>query len=381
MEGDKVKIGIIGAGQIGKEHLAAYQLLENVEVVAICDINEQELNRVAEQYHIKHRYTDFRQMLLRDDIAAVDVCLHTNYHKAAALEAFRHGKHVYCEKPLAGSFADGKEMLEAAKAAGCMLHVQLRNLYTVNHRVAKQLIEADEIGKIYYMRSTGLRRRGRPFVDSNASPAFVQKRNAGGGGLYDVGVYHISEIMSLAGNPEVERISGRVYQEVAMDEARKKISGYDVEETGVGMVYFKNGSTLDIAETWAMHLDTLGTSFVVGQKGGIALAVTKPALPHVQEIKPMRLFTTKHDLEMNTTFCTTEIEYRWRSCQGDNWMYESSQGNWIGALQGKAQLYPTAELTLKTLLIQEGIYLSHSLNREVSAAEVVEKSQAVALNL
>ena len=65
MIGEKVKIGIIGAGQIGKEHLAAYQLLENVEVVAICDINEQELNRVADQYHIKNRYTDFRQLLMR----------------------------------------------------------------------------------------------------------------------------------------------------------------------------------------------------------------------------------------------------------------------------------------------------------------------------
>ena len=62
-------------------------------------------------------------------------------------------------------------------------------------------------------------------------------------------------------------------------------------------------------------------------------------------------------------------------------MYESSQGNWIGALQGSASLYPTAELTLKTLLIQEGIYLSHRLNREVSAAEVIENSQSVAMSL
>jgi predicted dehydrogenase len=104
---------------------------------------------------------------------------------------------------------------------------------------------------------TGFRRRGRPFVDGYGTPTFVQKRNSAGGALYDMGVYHIGVMLYLLGNPQVERISGKTYQKIAMDAARQEQSGYDVEELGLGFVRFANDATLDIIEAWAIHLDGL----------------------------------------------------------------------------------------------------------------------------
>jgi predicted dehydrogenase len=113
---DPVRIGIVGVGQIGKYHLGDYAKIPEAEVVAICDIDIPELNRVAGLHHISATYTDFRELLKRDDIEAVDVCLHINLHVPVTVTALQAGKHVYCEKPMAGANCDAEMMLRVAHA-------------------------------------------------------------------------------------------------------------------------------------------------------------------------------------------------------------------------------------------------------------------------
>jgi predicted dehydrogenase len=97
----KVKLGIIGVGQIGKLHLERYAKIPDVEMVAACDIDAPELRRVSELHQIPHTYEKFRDLLERDDLEAVDVCLHNNLHAPVTIAALEAGKHVYCEKPMA----------------------------------------------------------------------------------------------------------------------------------------------------------------------------------------------------------------------------------------------------------------------------------------
>src|SRR5690625_73956 len=111
----QINIGIIGVGLIGKQHIERYQGIDGANIVAVCDINENEAHLVAEKYNIPHVYTSIDDMLKRDDIEAVDVCLHNNFHAPASIVAMKAGKHVYCEKPIAGTYYDGKQMVEAAK--------------------------------------------------------------------------------------------------------------------------------------------------------------------------------------------------------------------------------------------------------------------------
>src|SRR5579862_5714827 len=97
--GKKSRIGIIGTGQIGKMHLDRYRPIEDAEIVAVADINEAEAQRVAAKYNVPSVYTDYRELLKREDIDAVDVCLHNVLHRPVTVAALETGKHVFCEKP------------------------------------------------------------------------------------------------------------------------------------------------------------------------------------------------------------------------------------------------------------------------------------------
>ena len=245
---DKIRIGCIGVGQIGKHHLDNYAKIPNAELVAVADINERELNYVAEQYNILDAYTDFREMLSRDDIQAVDVCLHNNLHMSVTVAALEAGKHVYCEKPMAGSYIDAEAMFSKSQEKGLKLSIQSRLLFETETRAAREIIDQGLLGNCYHARSYGFRRRGRPYVDGYGTPTFVQKEHASGGALYDMGVYHIVQVLYLLDNPLPKRISGQIYQETEMDFRRREASGYNVEELGMGFVRFDGDVTLDILE-------------------------------------------------------------------------------------------------------------------------------------
>lgn len=367
---DKPRIGIIGVGQIGKVgHLEKYESYGGVDVVAACDIDVPELDRVCEKFKIPNKYTDFRELLKRDDIEAVDVCLHNNLHAPVVIEALRAGKHVYCEKPIAGSYADGKAMLDTAKECGKMLHIQLGLIYRTNVKAAKNLIDEGKLGDIYHMRSIGYRRRGRPYIDGYGSINFVKKEIAAGGALFDMGVYHISELLYLTNMPKVEKISGKVYQKLDnANEERRRISGFSVEELGTGYVRFADGLTMDVLESWAVHMNPFEESCIFGSKGGIRL-------------EPFGYFTTMCDMEMNCSVNVEGLNNRWHLMDPDVWVYDSSLRHWSAALMGKVELLPTAQIALQTMLIQEGIYMSDAQNREITAEEVMENSKSLALKL
>jgi predicted dehydrogenase len=362
---EDIRIGIIGVGQIGKKHVERYQKVPGARIVALADIDEAEGRRVAERFNVPNVYTDFRKLLARDDVDAVDVALHNNLHAPVTVLALGAGKHVYCEKPMAGSYADAKAMLDEAAARGRKLSIQLFSLFTKQTKVAKRLIDAGKLGRIFHARSTGFRRRGRPFVDGYGAASFVKKSIAGGGALYDMGVYHVAQVVYLLGLPRVERITGKVYQETDIDPQRRAVSGYDVEELGAGFVRFAGGLTLDVIESWAIHLDKFEGSCLVGSHGGIRL-------------EPFSFHCTQQDMEMDATFNIDAADWRWHQLDDNQHAYDSAQHHWIAALRGQVELVPTAEVALETMLISEGMYLSDRLGREVTAEEVVATSRSTA---
>ena len=364
----KIRVGVIGVGQIGKYHLSNYSKISAAEVVAVADINQTEANRVAEQYQIPNVYADFRQLLQRDDIQAVDVCLHNNFHMPITVAALEAGKDVFCEKPMAGAYRDAETMWQTAQQAGRRLSIQCANLFQKETKAAKALIDGGHLGHIYHARSTGHRRRGRPYVDGYGSPTFVQKQNSAGGALYDMGVYHLITLLHLIGNPTILRISGKTYQETAIDPARLAASGYNVEELGLGFVRMENNVTLDIIEAWAVHMDAFEGSSIFGSEGGIRL-------------HPFGFFRSVGDLDLDSTTILDRFDYRIHTVRENGDAYDSGQEHWIAALQGRVELLPTAQLALNTMLISEGIYLSDKLAREVTADEVRELSVSTAVSV
>lgn len=363
-----IRIGIIGCGQIAQHHMNTYRSIPDAQMVVCADINETAARESSEKHGIPEYTTNLRDVLARDDIDAVDVCLHNNFHRPATELALAAGKHVYCEKPMAGAYRDAEAMLAAARSAGKHLHIQLSTLYTDETLAARELIELGELGQVFHARSTGFRRRGRPYVDGYGTPTFVQKRFSSGGAIYDMGVYHISQILFLLGNPNVQRISGKTYQRMAMDPVRLANSNYDVEELGLGFVRFDNDVTMDLIEAWAINLGGFEGSSIVGDKGGIRLS-------------PFSFHKSIGNIDINGTAELGSARFRWNNVIGTGAYYANSQAHWIAALSGKCDLWPTAEVALNTMLVSEGVYLSSDENREVTAEEVRERSVSTAVAL
>ncbi|MGI6743247.1 MAG: Gfo/Idh/MocA family protein [Eubacteriales bacterium] len=365
----KIRIGLIGCGIIGESHLACYRdQTPDAEVVAVCEILPDRLKDVADRFNIKKRYTNIGNMLANPDIDLIDICLHNNWHAPVAIAAMEAGKDVYCEKPMAGSYFDAKAMYDCSVRTGRKLHIQLAQIYANEAKAAKRFIDAGMLGEIYHMRSYGFRRRGRPYVDGYARKEFVNSKTAGGGALFDMGVYHISQLLWLTGIPKLERVCGRTYAKLPMDEKRREISGYDVEELGTGYATYEGGLTMDILESWAIYARPFPSSIICGSKGGLS-------------ISPLTFHSAMEDIQSDTTFDLSQFDYLNHTVYPEMAMYDNSQVHLVAALQGKCDLLPTREIGLQTQLVQEGIYISTRLGREVTSEEIAKYSVSTALEV
>jgi predicted dehydrogenase len=369
----EINIALIGTGLIAHEHAANYRDIDGVKILAACDINEKKLNAFCDKWDIPHRYADYRELLKRDDVHVVDVCLHNNLHAPISVAVMAAGKHCYCEKPMAGSYTDAVAMKDAAAHFGVKLHIQLALLYNAQTACAKTLVDSGRLGKIYHARSSGYRRRDRPFVDGYGEKEFVSKHWAGHGALFDMGVYHISQLLYLLNTPKVERISGAFYQELEMDESRRLESGYDVEELCVGLVKFENGFSMSIQECWAIHGSQFPYSSIHGSEGGLQFSCTFTG-------KHVTYFTIADGYPADSPIDVTQEQFRRLNIDPSHSLYSNSQKHWIGVLRGECEPIDTPHIGLQTMLISEGLYLSGELNREILADEIPSLSKSNAIN-
>ena len=158
-----LNIGMIGYGFMGRTHSNGYSQanhffdLEYEPVLkAVCARNKDKAQAFADQWGYESVESDWRELLKRDDIDAVDVCTPNNLHKEISIAAAKAGKMILCEKPLAMNTAEGEEMCKAVEDAG------VRNMVWYNYRrvpavtLAKQLIDEGRLGKIFHYRANFL---------------------------------------------------------------------------------------------------------------------------------------------------------------------------------------------------------------------------------
>jgi predicted dehydrogenase len=144
----KVKMGIIGVGIQGEQQIKSFRTIENVEVLAIADLNEKRAKEVGEKYRIPRVYTDFHDLTKDQDIEAVSICTPDHLHTEPALTALENNKHLLIEKPLATNVADAQRIVEEADKRSLKLMVNFSNRWFPPYRLAKETIESGEIGKI-----------------------------------------------------------------------------------------------------------------------------------------------------------------------------------------------------------------------------------------
>jgi predicted dehydrogenase len=259
-------------------------------------------------------------------------------------------------------------MVAAAERTGKMLAIQLFSLFRLETKATRRLIDEGYLGKLYYAKSIGFRRRGRPYVDGYGTSSFVQQSIAAGGALFDMGVYHIAQVLYLLGDPAIHTISGATHQEIDMYDDRRKNSNYDVEELGIGLIRLEGGITFFIEESWAINMGEPHPSEIHGSKGGVRLG-------------PFSFHSTVADMSMDATFDLKDADVRWHRCLPDTDAHDSAQAHWVAAVQGRVPLVDSAGIALSTMKISEGIYLSTKRGREVTGDEVEKESKSSSIEV
>jgi len=271
----KLKIGIVGAGNIAvNAHLPAYAACDNIEVVAICDLNLDRAKAAAEQYHIPAYFGSVEEMLENADIEAVDICTWNNGHAPVCIAAAKAGKHVVCEKPMAKSLADAKAMEAAVKEAGVTFMLAVPGRFNTQNMYVREMLEAGELGDVYYAKVANVRRRGTP------TGWFTDKKTSGGGPVIDIGVHSIDAAWYLMGNPKPTRVSAQVFAPHG-DYQTKGVgrwqgtpcpdNQFDCEDSGVGVIHFENGAAMLFEATWAFNGPNHTDVQIVGSKSGVTL--------------------------------------------------------------------------------------------------------------
>ena len=190
-----MKIGIVGAGSMGHTHASSWADLKDLgaELVGITASRpDGTVTRLAETYGI-HVHDSIDGLLANVDI--IDLCVPTDLHRAMTIQAARAGKHVFCEKPIALSVADGREMIDACTAAGVRLFVAHVLRFVPQYAVAQQSVAAGQIGRPAVLRLTRAAYQPRKATDN----WFVDESRSGGM-ILDLMIHDYDYARWLAGN-------------------------------------------------------------------------------------------------------------------------------------------------------------------------------------
>ncbi|WP_404320835.1 Gfo/Idh/MocA family protein [Arthrobacter luteolus] len=272
-----LKIGVIGLGWAGQQHLDAYSRAPGVELIALAGLEEELRGELQEQHGIPHAFADWQDLVALEELDAVSVAVPTFLHAPIAVAALNRGLHVLSEKPLARNAVEGQDMVDAARRAGRVLDVAFNHRRRGDIMTLRRIIEAGDLGRPYYAKASWLRRAGIPMLGS----WFTNREMSGGGPLVDLGVHVLDYALHLLGEPKVLSVSAATYSELGRhgrggDErysAMATQSAFEVEDFASAFVRLEGGGTLVLEAGWAAYReqDDLLDFQVYGTEGGARL--------------------------------------------------------------------------------------------------------------
>jgi predicted dehydrogenase len=245
----EIGVGLVGYRFMGRAHSNAYRQVGRFfdldlspRMRAICGRDEAGVREAAASLGWEGYETDYRRLLERDDIGLVDVATPGNTHHEIAVAAFEAGKHVLCEKPLANTLHEAREMLDAARKAGTV------NMVCFNYRrapavqLAKKLVDEGRLGEIRHWRAAYL----QDFILDPELPLIWRfKRDvAGSGALGDIGA-HIIDLAHFLVGPiaEVVGTTKTFIRERPLEEPGGGRGEVTVDDAASFLARFENGAT------------------------------------------------------------------------------------------------------------------------------------------
>ncbi|MGL5095824.1 MAG: Gfo/Idh/MocA family protein, partial [Planctomycetia bacterium] len=276
----ELRVGMIGYGFMGRAHSNAYKQVgqffpsdHTVVLKAACARDAGKIQAFADQWGYESVETDWRKLIDRKDIDAVDICTPNNMHKEIAVAAAQAGKAILCEKPLAMNAAEGREMVAAVEKAGVpnMVWYNYRRIPAVT--LAKRLIEEGRLGKIFHYRAKFLQdwTINADLPQGGQGLWRLDVAAAGSGVSGDLLAHCIDTAVWLNGS--VESICAMT--ETFVKERKHALTG-KVEKVGIDDAYvfmgkFANGSLANFESTrYARGHKALYTFEINGEKASLA---------------------------------------------------------------------------------------------------------------
>ena len=231
----KVRVLLIGAAFSADLHAEGYARCGDIaELVAICDKDTSRVKTLADRYGFKDYavYDDMFKAIEEVDCDVVDICLPNFLHHDAAIAAFKKGRHVISEKPLATSVEDAKEMLDAAEAAGKKLYYAEDWLFAPALNRALEVIDEGAIGKPMFVRA-------RECHNGSHSPFAQTIKFCGGGSMVHLGVHPVCFMLALKNNRWTEVVA----MTSGGGENNLRHKTMEGEDWGAALMRFEDGTT------------------------------------------------------------------------------------------------------------------------------------------
>ncbi len=382
---EKVGIGIVGARFAADLHLRSYEKLRGtkLEILAVCSKSKESGEAFSKRFGIPSVYTDFREMLERKDIHAVDLCIPTDLHHLMAIQAAEAGKHIICEKPLTGYFGEGstprqKMMEEALKNASKVLNAVRKGKVKLCY--AENFVYAPPVAKLKSLmkacQGTILDIRAEESHSGSHATYSRQWKTSGGGSLMRLGSHPIGAVLHLKhyegmmkyGRPiRAQSVVGDVGHLTKMESFRKEPKKWmvdsweDVEDWAAALITFEDGSKATIHSTDV----SLG-----GVKNLISVYLSNAvAQININPNNSLVVYSPEGNI-FGSEYITEKVETKagWQFPSPDeDWMrgYPQELEDFINAIIEDREPISGADLAYETVEVIYGAYLSAETGKKV----------------
>jgi UDP-N-acetyl-2-amino-2-deoxyglucuronate dehydrogenase len=292
INGRKIRVGVVGCGRISKNHFGSIeQHAQNIELVAVCDIDPSALKESADQYKVTG-YIHMAEMLGKEQLDMVVLCTPSGLHPEQAILAAKHKVHVLTEKPMGTRLADALAMVKACDQAAVRLFVVKQNRRNATLQLLKQAVEQGRFGRIYNVALNVFWTRPQDYYD--------QGNGWRGTWEFDGGAFmnQASHYIDL-----LDWIIGPVESVMAFTATQAR--NIEAEDSGVAAIRWRSGAmgTLNVSMlTYPKNLE--GSITILGEKGTVRVGGVA-----VNEIQEWQFADVRvEDAEIKTaSYATTSV--------------------------------------------------------------------------
>jgi len=286
-------IGLIGYGGIGRVHGMAYRSLpfhyglpaDSCRVVGVATTRAETAQAAAGELGCHYWTADYRELLARPEIDAVDICVPNHMHAEIVEAAAAAGKHIYCEKPLSMDVASAKRMVGAAARAGVKTQMTFNFRFYPAVLRAKQLVAEGFLGRVFSFRGRYYR---SSYIDPNKPISWrQQKAVAGGGTLFDIGSHILDMLYYLLGEfTSVQATLDTLIKERPSSSGASERIAVDVDDIALLTLRTGDGAlgVVDASRMGTGLTNDIGFE-VFGEKGAIRFSGLDPAWLEVYDVR------------------------------------------------------------------------------------------------